>query len=470
MIAAALAIQEVAPEGFGEQYFHGVTTLHPVGLFAIVVTGIALMFVPRRYAAIPFLVSACFIPASQRLVIATLDFNMLRLLVLAGWARVLMRGEYSDFRRCRLDSFVVAWSLVSATAYILLHGTASGAIYRAGILYDALGLYLFFRCVVRNWSDLETVVRWAAWMSIPIAVIFTVEKFTSRNAFAFLGGVPAQTIVRAGRLRVQGPFSHAILAGAFFAGWLPLVCSLFWKPGRRLLAVLGSTAMVAIVVMCASSTPVGGVLAGAVGIAAWVVRRRMQWVRWGILGTLVGLHMVMKQPVWHLLSRLSFSEGSTAYHRFLLIDNTIKHFSEWALIGTRSTSHWGTWMYDLTNQFVAEAVRGGGFALALFVATLASAFAGVGTLWRARKITPDRRRLAWGLGVSLFAHVVIFFGVSIGHSPQSLMLFFFLLAAIGSLTSSLSVRESVPSRKKLPKRASSRRSNESAARAQGGEA
>lgn len=433
MISLAFAFQESAPEGFREQAFHDVTTVHPVGLLAIVVLWLSVVLLPRRYAAIPFLISACLIPASQRVVIATLDFNVLRLLVLAGWTRIAMRGEYTAFRWGRLDTLVLGWSISSAVAYVLLYGTFGAVIYRSGNLYDALGLYLCFRCILRSPRDIELMARWAAGLSITMAAFFALEKTTGRNAFAFLGGVPEFTIEREGRLRVQGPFPHAILAGCFFAAWLPLVGNLVWKPERRTLAILGTTAILVCVILCSSSTPVGGVLAGALGMVLWMQRRHMRVVRWGVVGVLIGLHFVMEKPVWHLLSRVSFSQGSTSYHRFMLIDSTIRHVDEWAAIGMKDTSHWGHAMYDLANQYVSEAVRGGMLALVLFVATLGYAFALVGRMVKQSDLTRSTRLMIWGLGVSLFAQLVIFMGISITYSQQALMVLFFVLASIGSL-------------------------------------
>ena len=81
--------------GFGEQDFHGVTTLHPVGFLALVVLGAMCLSLRRRHSALPFILLSCLVPSAQRVVILTLDFTFLRLLVLAGCVRILMRGEYS---------------------------------------------------------------------------------------------------------------------------------------------------------------------------------------------------------------------------------------------------------------------------------------------------------------------------------------------------------------------------------------
>ena len=434
MLHLALILQQpFRKAGFGEQAFHGQTTLHPMGLLAVVVLGLAVLSVNRRYAALPFVAMACFVSPAQRIVIATLDFNLLRLLVLAGWLRLAMRGEYTGMRWRKLDSLVITWGVTSAIAYILLRGTFGAFVFRAGQLYDIFGMYLFFRCVVRGWADVDRVVRFAALLAIPMAVLFAMEKTTGRNPFSFLGGVPAFTIAREGRLRCQGPFPHAILAGCFFAAWLPLLGAQHWRKQGKARTHLAIISMIAIVIMCSSSTPLVGVMAGFLGAAGWGMRYRMKLVRYGTAATLFLLHMVMEAPVWHLISRISFSRGSTSYHRYLLIENSINHFGEWALLGSVDTGHWGHAMYDLTNQYVREGVKGGFLALIFFVWAMCHAFILVGRLWRSVKRERYKRYFAWGIGVSLFAHGMMFLSIAITHSQQNMMVFFLLFASVGSL-------------------------------------
>lgn len=421
--------------GFGEQDFHGVTTLHPVGLLALVALGALCLTLRRRHAALPFILLSCLIPSAQRVIVLTLDFTFLRLLVLAGCVRIIIRGEYGGLRLGPLDVAILAWVLVRSVAYVALHGDFSAVIYRLGGAYDLLGLYFCFRCFVRALPDVDLLVRSVAALSFPVCLIFVVEKLTGRNHFAAFGGVSEYTGIREGRLRAQGPFPHAILAGCYFAVWLPLILALTRRKGKLLLGSGGAVAALAIIIMCASSTPVGAALAAFLGLAMWPLRHHMRAVRWSIVAAATSLHLVMKAPVWHLLSRVSFSGGSTSHHRYLLIDNAITHFAEWALIGSKDTGHWGHAMYDLTNQFVAEGVRGGLATLIAFVVVLALAFANFGQLWRSVDGSSYSRTLAWALGASLFVHVVLFFGVSISHSQQNLVPFVLLLAASASLTS-----------------------------------
>ena len=69
------------------------TTLHPIGLAAVLVLGIVMLSVPRRLAVVPLIVLACFISQRQRIVIMTLDFDLLR--ECRGEFRMIEGGENS---------------------------------------------------------------------------------------------------------------------------------------------------------------------------------------------------------------------------------------------------------------------------------------------------------------------------------------------------------------------------------------
>ena len=45
------------------------------------------------------------------------------------------------------------------------------------------------------------------------------------------------------------------------------------------------------------------------------------------------MHVLMKQPVWHLLSRVDVAGGSTGWHRYHLVDKFIENWREWWLLG-----------------------------------------------------------------------------------------------------------------------------------------
>jgi hypothetical protein len=306
-------------------------------------------------------------------------------------------------------------------------------------------MYFLFRCLIHNLDDLKHLVVNLLWLSLPVACFLRWEKQTGRNFFSVFGGVPEWTAIRYGKLRAQGAFAHPILAGCFWASLLPLYVALWWQGVRKSLILAAGVATLFIVYACASSTPAAGVGAVGVGFAALVFRQRMKTLRWGVFGTLVALHLVMKGPVWHLISRIDLVGGSTGYHRYNLIDQTIHRFGEWWLFGTYSTAHWGWFLFDTANMYVNEAVRGGLVTLLLFVAVLVMAFRGVGKILAESKDDRGRYLFAWALGVALFAHCMMFIAVS--YFGQIIVVWYLLLAAIASLAPSAQAVEAVEKNK-----------------------
>jgi hypothetical protein len=395
----------------------------------------ATLVLPRRQAVIPMLIMACFVAPGQRVVLLSLDFTFLRILVLCGFVRLLARQELRGFQVNAMDWLLIAWTVTNTVAYTILNQSAAAFVNRLGFSFDAIGMYLLFRCLINSREDLDRVVMALIVLSAAVVPFFLLEASTGKNLFSVFGGVPAETMVRDGRLRCQGAFAHPILAGCFWASVLPLMGAWWWKRGMaRWLAGAGVGCSAVIIVACSSSTPVMAVLFGILGMALFRFRGHMRAIRWGLLGLAVALHLVMNNPVWHLLARVNVVGGSTGWHRYHLIDKAIEHFSEWWLVGTVSTTHWGHGLDDVTNQYILEGVRGGLATMALFIAVIAVAFASVG---RARRIAaassdPYPERLVWAVGVALFVHVTNFMAVS--YFGQITMVWYLNLAIAGSLS------------------------------------
>ncbi len=427
--------QPYVASGFGQRSYYNHTTLHPVGLAVLVVLGLALLVVRRRSAFLPLLILSSYVSTAQRLVIATLDFSLIRVLILVGFARVLAKGEYRYLKLNTVDKLIFAWAAFKLFAYVALRGNFGAFIYQAGVTFDVVGLYLLVRCWVRDWNDLDRISAAICWLSLPTFALFFFEHQTGKNLFAFLGGANPVTIVRDGRLRSMGPFVHPILAGSYWAVLLPLAAARWWRPGGRPLAVAASCAILGIVFFSASSTPILVVAAVALGAAMYSLRRTLRPIRWALFFGAVALHLAMEKPIWHLIGRISVVSGSTGYHRYRLIDAAVNHWREWAALGVTDTAHWGFYLFDLTNQFVKEAVRGGMLGLFLFICIIACSFGNAGRLWRAARGSRYATALAWALGVSLFAHICMFNAVSISHSQQSLLVWFLVLGSLSSMGS-----------------------------------
>ena len=407
------------------------TVVHPAGVALLLVGALVVMLGPRRWAPVAILTVACF-AARQRIAVVGLDFDFIRLLLLVAWARVLMYSELRGFRWARLDTLVLVFWLVSSTMMIVRQASEAAFVSQFGSLIDGLGGYFVLRALVRGWPEVIFIAKAAATLSAPVAAFFVLEQLTGRNLFSAFGGVPPITAVRAGRLRAQGAFAHPILAGSFWAALLPIIAALWWIDWRgKALAVIGSCGSLLIVLATASSTPVAAVATACLGAAMFPLRRFLSPIRWGVVAMLIVGHFVKTKPIWHIFVYANIIGGSTGWHRYALIDGAIRHFDEWWLMGTGSTEHWGPGLWDVTNQYILEGVRGGLLSMLCFIAVVVRAFGEIGRLWR--RWERDRRLLmmSWALGVSLFVHATVFLSVS--YFGQIEYIWTLLLATIGSL-------------------------------------
>ena len=125
------------------------------------------------------------------------------------------------------------------------------------------------------------------------------------------------------------------------------------------------------------------------------------------------------------------------YHRYQLIDQTIRNFGEWWLLGVRSTSNWGflTRMHDLANYYIRTAIDYGLMGLILLVLLLAFSFKALGTVIMENTNDPAFQRLNWTFGASLFAHMIAFFGIS--YVGSNLLLLYSTIAFISSISISV---------------------------------
>jgi hypothetical protein len=406
----------------------------------ITVTGLAfglamalcLLLVPRRYAVVPVFILVCYMTMGERILVLGLNFTMLRILLLFGWLRVLVRREYHLAQFNVIDAVVIAWTIVRTVNYTLLWGTSAALVNRLGYAYDIIGAYFLFRFLVREPKDVSRAIRYLAMFVIPLAAVMVVEKLTHRNLFAVFGGVPFIPDMREGVARCQGPFSHPILAGTFAATNLPLLIAVWWQQrSNHLLVVMAAISAAVITAVAGSSGPALALVAGIVGLCFWTIRSRMRVVQWSVVALVVLLQVVMKTPVWFLMARFSVFSGSTGWYRGFLIDMAYRHIADWWLIGTQAAASWNPFLIDVTNQYIAEGFCGGLIAMALFVAILAVAFRSIGRSVRLAKVSLPSRRLAWALGAALFAHAVTF--ISVTYFDQNFVMLYFVLAAVSAL-------------------------------------
>jgi hypothetical protein len=414
------------------------TVFNPAVAAIVILVAVLMCCLPRKKMVVPFLLASILIPLDQILVLAGLHFPVLRILVLVGMIRIFFikgRGRWNVFSGGlnNVDKSVILLSVVTASAGVLLFKSTQALIYQLGNLYTAFGIYFLLRCLIRDREDVVRVIRVFALMVVVLGSLMVFEHFAGWDPYALLGGARAwlfaNDTARDGRIRATASFGTPILAGMFGAVLLPLFIDL-WRNDRkqRAVAALGILGASVMVVASTSSTPLMGCAAGVGLLFLWPMRSLMRLVRWSLVGVLIALQIVMKAPVYHLITRVDISGSS--YHRYALIHETVIHFWQWWLIGTNQNGNWGWDMWDTANQYVGAAITGGLLALILLIAILAYGFKYLG---RARLAAADKReaQFFWALTSTLFAYAVSFVGVSLWD--QSIVAWYALLAIIGAV-------------------------------------
>lgn len=399
--------------------------LSMINIPTLIITGIlvvcAIIF-PKKYILLPLIIATCFIPADQRIIIAGLDFTPIRLLVMASLLRVYFLESRKHVINI-IDKVVIIWVIYGAVIYIVQWKSIAAIIFQCGMLFDIIGIYLLFRLTISSWTELEYVIRLFAVCSIILSIFVTWELLTGRNPFIVLGNVT--TWVREGRYRCQAAFPHSIMLGLFWATLMPIFGGCWKTRFQKHVYTCAIIASIFMIIASASSTPL---LTFVYVVALWPLFYLRTYGRLMVTILcilLIGLHFTMDAPIWHLISRVDIVGGSTGWHRYNLINQTIMHFSEWMLTGCRGVSQWGVYGDDITNEFVLQAVRGGLGGLMLFCVLM---YLCIKNLWSSSlcQLFYNKHWFVWGICVSLISFNISFLGCSC--FGQIRVLFFMLLA------------------------------------------
>jgi len=411
-----------------------------VNVLAIIFILVAAVFLfrsPKPWAPLPLLLGASYLTYGQELLMGPFHFTVIRILLAVGAIRVMLKHERISGGLKQLDWMMIYWGVWAIISSLFHNDIAATLVSHLGLVYDSLGIYFLMRVFVEDMDGVLGLCKIVVILLIPVALEMVAEHLRGTNAFSIFGGISEVCEVRKGKIRAQGPFGHSILAGTVGGVCMPMAVML-WKENRKL-AIIGIIVTGIIVMASSSSGPIMTTVFVLIGVCCWTVRQHMQLVRWSILLGLFALNLVMKVPVYYLISKIDLTGSSTGWHRSALIGAAIEHVDEWWLGGTDYTRHWMPtgvqWNQnhtDITNHYIKMGVLGGLPMMILFILVLASAFSTVGKALSLQKNEPVWRQFQiWTLGVILFAHVATFFSIS--YFDQSVVFLYLLLAAIACL-------------------------------------
>lgn len=401
-------------------------------LVLMLIVAAIVLFAPRRFILSPLLVGLLLVPSGQTLVIGSVHVTVTRILVLVGILRVVSARRVDKYvlgmGLNSIDKIFVLWMIFRSVAFVLRYQQAGAAIKECGTLWDALGGYFLFRALIRDDADIWRVVKTLAAIVSFLGITMFYEHWTRVNVYGWIAGHTITPEMRSGSVRAQGPFHHAILAGVFAATSLPLFLWLMKSGKAKLLGLAGCIGSTLTVFCAGSSTSVSAYIAGFIAMAFWPLRNNMRMIRWGLVAGVIVLNFAMHAPVWWALEHIDFAGGSAGEHRAELIDNLVRHFGDWWIIGTSDNSSWGFEMWDLSNQYIDEAESGGLVSLVCLITVITLAYKWIGISRKSVRKDRHKEWSFWFLGAALFSHTVAFFGIS--YFDQSHFAWYALLAII----------------------------------------
>jgi hypothetical protein len=411
--------------------------IHPIGLIMPAV----------------LMLSAVVLPNEVRIDIDGQTLYASRLMGLALLPVILQRLAKHPIRANLCDLVILlatAWMTVAFTAF---YGLEQGLV-RGGVLtFDAIVPYMVARTSFRDLSDLRRFLVIVSPIVLLVGLSMLVEVLAGRALVRPLAaqvfGAPINyeggeavgrfefnNVRRFGILRAAGPFSHAILAGAFLVSFLPIYLS---SGLRRWPIVIGSAAAV-FAVLSVSSAAILGLVVSLGLLALDRIQRLFDFLSWKLLVPIlvalpILIQLVTENGLFVLLGRVTF-DPQTAYFRRLIWEFGTQSVMNYPLFGIGFTGYERlSWMPQTVDaHWLMLAIRFGIFPpLAILGVTIAAIIALASAAGRAGPA--DRRTLA-GLVVALvtfifFGFTVAFFGgvntwfylflgmtVALGFSPR----------------------------------------------------
>jgi hypothetical protein len=412
---------------------------------------LAVLVSPRQFTLPAFLAGALYITQGQNLDILGINFTAVRFVEIALLFRVLAQQDYKRFHFARSDVWLLTF--IFYCFFAVSARTFTIDMYSLGAAADASVCYLAVRCLLSTSEEIKFFLKCSAFLVVPFALAMLNEAKTGHNLFSIMGGVPVTPVFREGYYRCQASFRHSITAGTVGASFLPLFLSGVVEKSWRFYAGIGIISTLAIVIASHSSGPLLSMIAAFAAWVVWPIRKRMRIIRWIIVLGILTLHMAMKAPVWFIFDRISGLIGGDGWHRSNLIDQFVKHFSEWWLLGMpiENTSGWAATVtkfgaVDVTNYYVSIGLVGGLIALILFFSLLKTCFSLVGrALSAVHQLEFEKSKqvefLLWGAGSAVLVHAVNLTAVS--YWDQSYVIWYIHLAV--AVSTAVCVLELSPS-------------------------
>jgi hypothetical protein len=411
-----------------------------------------------------------------------------RLILLGTFIPLVVAWASGRAGRPRAPDFLILLSALWGVVALLVNHGPSIALQTAATLFlETFGSYLLARCLIRDRSSFEAMVRMLFFTVVLILPFILVETITGRPILLDLFGNTFMVIPqvkqspRWGLVRAQGPFEHPILLGLFCSSVFGLASYVMAKKGSNqrqglialavgcllsagailsepfehpillgafcasvfglasyVMAKKGSNGrflrqgLIALAVGCSLSAGAILSLATQLGLMSWAHFTRGVKGRWKILGLSIAfgyfaISLLSHQTVFEHFSNLFTFDRENAYYRILIWNFGSQEVVRHPFFGI-GLNDWirPSWMISksVDNFWLLTAMRYGLPAVSFLIAAIFLIFIRLG---RIRSVDDDVKACRTGLLISLSGVIISLSTVDIWNA--SYCLFFFLLGS-----------------------------------------
>lgn len=413
-------------------------------ILAAIISCAVLLSPPARAFSI-YIITLLFYPVYLVVQLGTLDISLARIVVTILLLRCLLNARIrAKFKWCSLDWWVTFGAIanlciaLAAWKMPMMKSLEN----EAGHLIDTYFAYLAARLCLTDYKAIVTSVKWIAIALVPLAMLGVIESYTGWGPYyKLVKYCPWQQVseptlnIRSGFYRAIGPFSHPILFGAAFAMFLPMVYWLRHQGGSwRTMSyiIIGILAIGAL-----SSMSSGPVMMLIFATCFLLLERHKNYVKPILI--LIAVSCVLVQVLsnrtfYHVLASYADPIGGSGWHRAMLLDMAIKHFSEWWLVGYgQQDPGWGaalgmTWT-DITNHYLVAGVKYGMLGVIALCGVLIVSVRMLIRLYKSNR-SPLLMSWYWAMGSVIVAFIISFNAFHL--FGQANTLFYCILGFVGS--------------------------------------
>jgi len=160
--------------------------MNSIAIVFILVNVIALLVLPRRWAAIPLLAGASMMTLGQGIELGPFHFTVIRMLAAIGLVRVVIRREHFVGQMNGIDWLMIIWAIWALVSSYFHKNPNDALIFRFGLVYNTCGIYFLLRVFCQSFDDVVRLCSIIAILLVPIVVEMFYEHVAFHNLFSFL--------------------------------------------------------------------------------------------------------------------------------------------------------------------------------------------------------------------------------------------------------------------------------------------